>query len=98
MTTEARVTAVAMTRLRTMTSKLESRNSSAKVERVSSYLMKPENSSMEKKAWNRNTDNEPRKAIPSQRSGGASRSAKNPLGCLKREFEIERVRLTLHLP
>ncbi len=50
MTTDARVTAVAMTRLRMMTSKFERRNNSAKVESVSSYLMKPENSSIEKKA------------------------------------------------
>jgi hypothetical protein len=80
-----------------MTSKFERRNSSAKVESVSSYLMKPENSSMEKKLWNKKTESEPRNAMPSQISGGASRRAKNQLGRLKRAVEIDRVRFTLHL-
>ena len=94
----ARVTAVAITRLRTMTSKLDRRNSSAKVERVNSYFMKPENSSIEKKAWNRKTKSEPRNAMPSHRSGGASNRVKNKLGRLNSVSETDPVRLTLHLP
>src|SRR6185436_16078433 len=95
---DARVTAVAITRLLTMTSKLERRNSSAKVESVSSYFMKPENSSIEKKAWNRKTESEPRKAMPSQRRGGASRRVRNQLGCLNRASENDLAGFMLHLP